>query len=119
MKFYRHTHNLPLVPILSQSTLTHYARFILILYLHIWLDFPSGLFLSAFLLNSVCISHVYHIRHMPFHCVYTDMITLTLSGRECMNLDALLSTSVTSLQLTSLFDLSILLIRHFHSVFTQ
>jgi hypothetical protein len=66
------------------------------LFLHIWLDFASGLFLSAFLLNSVCISLVYHICHMPFHCIYTDMNTLTLFGRECTNFDALLSTSVTS-----------------------
>ena len=120
MKFHCHAHNnLSLVPILSQSTHTHKCKFHFnIIFTHM-ASFLSGLFLSAFLLNSVCISHVYHICQMPFHCIYTDMFTLTLFGRDSTNFDVLLSTSVTSLQLPSLFGLHILLIRHRHFVFTQ
>jgi hypothetical protein len=56
---------------------------------------------------------------MPFNCIYTDMITLTLFGRESVQVLMLFTKSVTSLHLFSPFGLNILLSRHPHSAFTQ
>lgn len=92
--------NLPLVPILIHSILSHtICKSHFILFSCIWLDFPRGLILSAFLLNSASISHVSHVCHLPLHRIYTDTITLKVFGSECTNSDALLSISITSLHL--------------------
>ena len=102
---------LPLVPILSQFDPVHTSwRSILILFSHLRLGLPSGLFPSGFPNKALYTLLLSPIRATcPAHFILLDFITRTILGEECRSLSSSLCSFLHSPVTSSLLGPNILL----------